>query len=110
MHREKQGAPAYGFGVKVSVATPIAHAKGGQFALHAKAMPSNPYDGHTLATVIPRSKRWSATPSSAFSPMPDTAATMRRPNIDSGSTPPVRSCAWRPRSSARCGAAQLSNR
>jgi IS5 family transposase len=43
----------YEFGVKVSVATPIAHAKGGQFAVHAKAMPGNPYDGHTLATVIP---------------------------------------------------------
>ena len=43
----------YEFGVKVSVATPIAHARGGQFALHAKAMPGNPYDGHTLATVIP---------------------------------------------------------
>jgi IS5 family transposase len=43
----------YEFGVKVSVATTIAHAKGGQFAVHAKAMPGNPYDGHTLATVIP---------------------------------------------------------
>ena len=27
--------------------------KGGLFALHAKALPGNPYDGHTLATVIP---------------------------------------------------------
>ncbi|MBD9456023.1 transposase, partial [Rhizobium sp. RHZ02] len=27
--------------------------KGGQFALHAAALPGNPYDGHTLATVIP---------------------------------------------------------
>lgn len=43
----------YEFGVKVSVATPIARAKGGQFAIHAKAMAGNPYDGHTLATVIP---------------------------------------------------------
>jgi IS5 family transposase len=43
----------YEFGVKVSVATTIAHAKGGQFAVHAKAMPGNPYDWHTLATVIP---------------------------------------------------------
>ncbi len=43
----------YEFGVKVSVATPIAHSRGGQFAVHAKAMPGNPYDGHTLATVIP---------------------------------------------------------
>lgn len=43
----------YEFGVKVSVATTLKRSKGGQFALHAKAMPGNPYDGHTLATVIP---------------------------------------------------------
>src|SRR6202030_2936747 len=43
----------YEFGVKVSVATTLAHAKGGQFVTHAKAMPGNPYDGHTLKTVIP---------------------------------------------------------
>ena len=29
------------------------HAKGGQFVTHVKALPGNPYDGHTLATVIP---------------------------------------------------------
>jgi hypothetical protein len=40
-------------GVKVSVATTVSHAKGGQFVAHAKALPGNPYDGHTLATVIP---------------------------------------------------------
>jgi transposase, IS5 family len=43
----------YEFGVKVSVATTISHAKGGQFVTHVKALPGNPYDGHTLATVIP---------------------------------------------------------
>jgi transposase, IS5 family len=43
----------YEFGVKVSVATTLQRSKGGQFALHAKALPGNPYDGHTLATVIP---------------------------------------------------------
>ena len=43
----------YEFGVKVSVATTHRHAKGGQFVTHAKALPGNPYDGHTLATVIP---------------------------------------------------------
>src|ERR1700752_4000287 len=41
------------FGVKVPVATTLAHAKGGQFVAHVKALPGNPYDGHTLATVIP---------------------------------------------------------
>jgi len=43
----------YEFGVKVSVATTLAHAKGGQFVTHTKALPGNPYDGHTLETVIP---------------------------------------------------------
>jgi len=40
------------FGVKVSIATTNRRAKGGQFVLHAKALPGNPYDGHTLGTVI----------------------------------------------------------
>jgi len=43
----------YEFGVKVSVATTLSHAKGGQFVTHVKAMPGKPYDGHTLAVVIP---------------------------------------------------------
>jgi IS5 family transposase len=48
----KAHAP-YEFGVKVSVATTLHRSRGGQFALHAKALPGNPYDGHTLAAVIP---------------------------------------------------------
>jgi transposase, IS5 family len=43
----------YEFGVKVSVATTLAPACGGQFVTHVKALPGNPYDGHTLETVIP---------------------------------------------------------
>jgi transposase, IS5 family len=43
----------YEFGVKVSVATPLKHSKGGQFVVHAQALPGSPYDGHTLAAVIP---------------------------------------------------------
>jgi IS5 family transposase len=43
----------YEFGVKVSVATTLKHSKGGQFVAHAQALPGNPYDGHTLAEVIP---------------------------------------------------------
>jgi transposase, IS5 family len=43
----------YEFGVKVSLATTLGHAKGGQFIVHAKALPGKPYDGHTLGTVIP---------------------------------------------------------
>src|SRR5215831_10458457 len=41
----------YEFGVKVSVATPVRHSAGGQFVTHVAALPGNPYDGHTLATV-----------------------------------------------------------
>jgi transposase, IS5 family len=43
----------YEFGVKVSLATTLPHSKGGQFIAHVKAMPGNPYDGHTLAAVLP---------------------------------------------------------
>jgi IS5 family transposase len=43
----------YEFGVKVSVATTLARSKGGQFIAHVKTLPGNPYDGHTLETVIP---------------------------------------------------------
>jgi IS5 family transposase len=44
----------YEFGVKVSVATTVKHSAGGQFVAHVAALPGNPYDGHTLATVIPQ--------------------------------------------------------
>ena len=43
----------YEFGVKASIATTLKRCKGGQFAIHAKALPGWPYDGHTLKTVIP---------------------------------------------------------
>jgi IS5 family transposase len=43
----------YEFGVKVSVATTLRQTRGGQFVTHVKALPGNPYDGHTLKTVIP---------------------------------------------------------
>lgn len=47
----KARAP-YEFGVKVSLTTTNKRCKGGQFILHAKALPGNPYDGHTLKEVI----------------------------------------------------------
>ena len=47
----------YEFGVKVSIATTLNRSAGGQFIAHAKALPGNPYDGHTLATVIPDIQR-----------------------------------------------------
>ncbi len=47
----------YEFGVKVSLATPIHRCKGGQFVAHIAALPGNPYDGHTLAKVVPEITR-----------------------------------------------------
>jgi IS5 family transposase len=47
-----KASAAYEFGVKVSIVTTNARAPGGQFVLHAKALPGNPYDGHTLESVI----------------------------------------------------------
>jgi transposase, IS5 family len=52
----KASAP-YEFGVKASIVTTNARAPGGQFVLHAKALPGNPYDGHTLGDVIEATER-----------------------------------------------------
>ena len=35
------------------VVTPLKRSSGGQFVAHVAALPGNPYDGHTLGTVIP---------------------------------------------------------
>jgi transposase, IS5 family len=47
----KAQAP-YEFGVKASIVTTNARAPGGQFVLHAKTLPGNPYDGHTLGAAL----------------------------------------------------------
>jgi IS5 family transposase len=52
----KASAP-YEFGVKASIVTTNARAPGGQFVLHAKSLPGNPYDGHTLGVVIDGTER-----------------------------------------------------
>src|SRR5882757_7435792 len=52
----KASAP-WEFGVKVSIVTTNARAPGGQFVLHAKALPGRPYDGHTLRAVIEDTQR-----------------------------------------------------
>lgn len=57
----KAQAP-YEFGVKASLVTTNARAPGGQFVLHAKALPGNPYDGHTLKTVIEDTERLTGCP------------------------------------------------
>jgi IS5 family transposase len=45
------------FGVKLSLAATNALAPGGQFVLGARALPGNPYDGHTLAAQIAQTER-----------------------------------------------------
>jgi IS5 family transposase len=81
----------YEFGVKVSVATPLHRCRGGQLVAHVRALPGNPYDGHTLATVMPdiepSSREWSR--------MPATRATTHRKRSASGSTSPARSAGSR---------------
>ncbi len=52
----KARAP-YEFGVKVSIVTTNACAPGGQFVLQAKALPGNPYDGHTLRAALEDTQR-----------------------------------------------------
>jgi IS5 family transposase len=47
----KASAP-YEFGVKASIVVNNGRAPGGLFVLHAKALPGNPYDGHTLGGII----------------------------------------------------------
>jgi IS5 family transposase len=47
----------YEFGVKVSVATTNARAPGGQFVVGMRALPGNPFDGHTLAAQMVQTER-----------------------------------------------------
>ena len=57
MHRQGKASAPYEFGVKASVVTTNARAPGGQFVLHARTLPGNPYDGHTLGAVIEATER-----------------------------------------------------
>lgn len=48
----------YEFGCKVSITTTNDKAAAGMFVLHAKAFHGNPFDGHTLKTVIEELTEW----------------------------------------------------
>jgi IS5 family transposase len=73
----------YEFGVKVSIATTLHRWAGGQFIARAKGLPGNPYEGHTLATVISEIETQIASPAS--SPTAAIAATASRLATSSGS-------------------------
>ena len=47
-----KASASYEFGVKASIVTNNRPAPGGQFVLHARALPNNPYNSHGLRDVI----------------------------------------------------------
>jgi IS5 family transposase len=57
----KASAP-YEFGVKASIVTTNRRGPGGQFVLHARALPDNAYDGHNLCAVIEDTERLAGCP------------------------------------------------
>ncbi|MCK1312124.1 IS5 family transposase, partial [Bradyrhizobium sp. 23] len=57
----KAAAP-YEFGVKASIVSNNRRAPGGLFVLHARSLPDNPYDGHTLRDVIDRTEALTGCP------------------------------------------------
>jgi hypothetical protein len=108
----------YEFGVKVSIATTLHHSRGGQFIAHDKALPGNPYDGHTLGRVIPAieaqigvSLARIVADRGYLSAMRSIVATVttRRLIIASRSISPARSAASPNISSASCDDAPPSN-
>ena len=101
----KAAAP-YEFGVKASIVTNNPRAPGGLFVLHARALPDNPYDGHTLRAVIDPPRRSPAVRSSGPMSTRDIAATTRK--IPVASSSPARSAASSASSSASSTAAPLS--
>jgi transposase, IS5 family len=103
----KASAP-YEFGVKASIVTTNRRAPGGQFVLHARALPGNPYDGTRCApsSRTPRGSR--AARSSAPMSTKDTAATMRQTRAASSSR--VRSAVYSVPSNASSDAAPPSRR
>jgi IS5 family transposase len=80
----KASAP-YEFGVKASVVTTNARAPGGQFVLHARTLPGNPYDGHTLGAVIEATERLTGREIERAYVDKDTAATMPQTRTASSS-------------------------
>jgi IS5 family transposase len=59
---------------------------GDQFLAHVTALPGNPYDGHTLAAVVPAIEQQIGVSLNASSPTKDIADTMRRPLDAAAST------------------------
>ncbi len=93
MHRQGKSPCALRVRREVSIAPRCNRSKGGQFALHAMALPGNPYDGHTLATVIPDMERTIGNGITRILADAGTAVTMPRSPTGSRSSPPARNAA-----------------
>jgi IS5 family transposase len=100
----------YEFGVKVSFATTLYRSKGGQFIAHAKTLPGNPYDGHTLATVIPEMEAQLGANLTRIVADRGYRGHNAPPDISSRSTSPARDAGSPNRSSGNCAAARRSSR
>ena len=109
MHRQGQAHRPYEFGVKVSVATTAHRSKGGQFVTHIAALPGNPFDGHTLATVIPAMEDMIGNTIERLLADAGYRATTREPITSLGSIRQARSAGSHRRSNASCGGAPPSN-
>src|SRR5271163_3209031 len=100
----------YEFGVKVSVATTLAHSKGGQFIAHCEGAAGQPLrrpHARDRDSGDRGADRRGASPAS--SPTAATAATTPRRTTGSRSTSPARSAASPTPSSATCAGARRSN-
>jgi hypothetical protein len=99
VHRQGKASAPYEFGVKASIATTNRRAPGGQFVLHARALPDNPYDGHTLRGIIEDTETL-------------TGCAIERAYVDKGyaaSSSPARSGVSSAPSSASCAAVPPSS-
>jgi IS5 family transposase len=101
----KASAP-YEFGVKASIVTTNACAPGGQFVLHAKALPGNLMTAtRSLSSSIPPR---SSPAAQSSAPMSTGATAVTTQPIRAASSSPVRSVASSASSSANCAAARPS--
>jgi IS5 family transposase len=108
MHRQGQG-PSPLRVRRQGLATTVHRSRGGQFIAHAKTLPGNPYDGHTLAAVIPEIETQIGLTSPASSPTAAIAVTTPRLVISSRSISPARDLASPRPSNANSAAARRSN-
>ena len=93
--------------MKASIVTTNARAPGGLFVLHAKSLPGNPYDGHTLRDIINDTQKLTGCEIGALMSTRGIAATMRK--IHAASSSRDRSAASSAPSSANCDADPPSN-